>query len=216
MSDLPLSEPDPHTLDRFRNGDLSALAVVFKLYGAPVYRLARRMMGNQADAEDATQEIFLRAFEQADKFQGRSNLFTWLYRLAVRHCLNRIKQRRRRDVREHLSATNDQWARRETAPSPVEHLVIKEQSEFLDALLQSLPPNYRACILLREVQGLSYARIAEHLEIPIGTVMSRLARARQVLRERIEQSQESRTPPGITPANGLSNTLEERAGDELR
>lgn len=216
MSDLPPNEPDPRTLDRFRKGDLTALAVVFKLYGTPVYRLARRMMGNQADAEDATQEIFLRTFEQADKFHGRSSLFTWLYRLAVRHCLNELKRRRRRDVREHALTDGDQLAYRETARSPLEHLVVKEESEFLDALLQSLAPNYRACILLREVQGLSYAEIAEHLEIPIGTVMSRLARARQVLRERLEQSDENWTPPGITPAGGLSNTLEERAGDGLR
>jgi RNA polymerase sigma-70 factor (ECF subfamily) len=216
LTDLPPNEPDPRTLDRFRKGDLTALAAVFKLYGTPVYRLARRMMGNQADAEDATQEIFLRAFEQADKFHGRSSLFTWLYRLAARHCLNKLKRRRRRDVREHLSADGGHWAHQETAPSPLEHLVVKEQSEFLDALLRSLPPNYRACILLREVQGLSYAGIAEHLEIPIGTVMSRLARARQVLRERLQQSEENRTPPGITPAGGLSNTLEERAGDGLR
>ena len=69
-------------------------------------------MGNEADAEDATQEVFIRAFEQAHKFDGRSGLFTWLYRLAVRHCLNRIKQRKRREHHERAAFSDLRLAQR--------------------------------------------------------------------------------------------------------
>jgi RNA polymerase sigma-70 factor (ECF subfamily) len=93
---------------------------------------------------------------------------------------------------------------------------VKEQAELVDGLLQSLPPEYRACLLLREVEGLTYAQIAEHLEIPIGTVMSRLSRGRQELRDRLRAAQKQAESPGIEPAGRLSKTSEDPSGDELR
>lgn len=188
MSDLLPREPDADTLARFRNGDVTALAAVFRLYGGQVHRLARKMLGNPDDAEDATQEIFIRAFEQAAKFHGRSGLFTWLYRLAVRHCLNKMKGIRRREAHERRASQEGRTEQVSAAPSPLARLIDNERNEVVAELLQSLPPHYRSCLLLREVDGLSYSQIAEVLEIPAGTVMSRLARARRTLRARLPDS----------------------------
>ncbi len=192
MSESQPNEVDVYTLDRFREGDISALSELFKLYGPRVHRLTRRMMGNQADADDATQEIFVRAHEQAAKFDGRSGLFTWLYRLAVRHCLNKIKQRRRGNGFERLSPEVLEASLPASTESPGDRLITTEQAVVLDAMLQSLPPNQRACLLLREVEELSYAQIGELLEVPIGTVMSRLARAREALREKLRPAGKNR------------------------
>lgn len=175
------NEPDARTLARLRSGDIGALATIYELLGPRVYRLSRRIISNQADAEDATQEVFIRAFEQAAKFDGRSRFSTWLYRLAVHHCLNKAKQRDRKRASEHRAAELLEHACDQSTVSPLERVVGKEQSELLDNLLKSLPTNYRACLVLREFEDLSYAEVAEILQIPVGTVMSRLSRAREQL-----------------------------------
>ncbi|MHC4066209.1 MAG: RNA polymerase sigma factor [Planctomycetota bacterium] len=215
MSDHPPSEPDQYTLAQFRAGDITGLSTIFKLYGPRVYRLAGKILGNQADAEDATQEVFIRAFEQAHGFQGRSSLFTWLYRLAVRHCLNKIKQRKRAESRELATLAPPQGASEDEAGSPLENLSDQEESEVLRQVLQLLPAPYRACLVLREIEELTYAQIAGLLEIPVGTVMSRLARARRVLRANFQRARETRLPFGNSARVPVVQSVEERARDDL-
>ena len=210
MSGSLPNNTDPNTLARLKAGDMTALGAVFKLYGLRVYRLVRRMMGNEADAVDATQEIFVRAFEQAHKFDGRSEFYTWLYRLAVWHCLNKLKQRKRADANLRSASAGVWAARQESTPTPLENLIAEEQSGLLDRAVLLLPPNYRACLVLREVEGLSYAQIATYLEIPVGTVMSRLARARRTLRANLIESLNEGTP-GNNAIASVVQTREERA-----
>lgn len=215
MPDPLPSEPDPSVLARLRSGDITALSTIFELYGTRVHHLARKMMGNEADAEDVTQEIFVRAFEHADKFQGRSGFYTWLYRLGVRHCLNRIKQLRRSETCTHSAFREFHNAQHGSAPSPVECSSVKERNELVDRLVQSLPGHYRACLVLREVDGLSYAQIAELLEVPVGTVMSRLARARYTLRARLTGSVIGRRTRGNNGDAPIVQIREERSRDDL-
>lgn len=173
-------------------------------------------MGNTPDAEDATQEIFIRAFEQAHRFDGRSGLYTWLYRLAVRQCLTRIKQRRSADRHARAAATDARFASgRGSVRSPIERANDREQSEFADRLLQSLPGHYRACLVLREIEGLSYARIAALLDLPPGTVMSRLSRARRILRRRLQCADADRADTGNRIAAGVVQGLEEPTRDDV-
>ena len=157
-------------------------------------------MGNQADAEDATQEAFLRAFKHAGKFDGRSRFSTWLYRLTLHHCLNKVQQRDRKRASEHRAAELLERAYDQSAASPLERIAHKEQSEFLDNVLEALPDKYRTCLVLREVGGMSYGEIAEILEIPVGTVMSRLSRAREQVRDRLlemeQKGDRQRNKPG--------------------
>lgn len=215
LADPTSSEPDELTLTRLKQGDIGALARVFELFALRVHRLSRRMIGNQADAEDVTQEVFLRVFEQAGKFDGRCRFSTWLYRLAVRHCLNRIKQRDRRTAAESRAHDHAERNREPMVRSPSERLVVQDELVLVDQLLASLPPHYRACIVLREIEDLSYAQIAELLEIPVGTVMSRLARARQSLRARLAESREERPLAGNSPARAVVQNTEEQTPHDL-
>ena len=170
-------ELDRATLEKLVAGDRDALARCFREHGARVWRLARALLGQAADADDATQEIFLRVREKAATFAGRSTFAAWLRRLAVNHCLNRLKARRRRDdrieERERDLDELDALAR----PSPCSF----ETSEALERALDWLPADQRVVLVLRELDGLSYREIAEAVDVPIGTVMSRLARARERL-----------------------------------
>ena len=215
MSDIPPIEPDERTLRGFRQGDMAALASVFELYGPRVFRLARRMMGNQADAEDATQEIFIRAHERAHRFNGRSKLYTWIYRLAVWHCLNKIKERRRRLRLAPAASAGAPSEPATVARSPLESMGDDELSRALDREMRSLPPHYRACLVLREVEGMSYARISELLEIPAGTVMSRLARARRLLRANLRGRRENGPPVGNETDSSVVQTAKECEHDDV-
>ena len=194
MADSRSREPDARTLDRLRSGDAAALAPVFELFGLRVHRTALRMMGNQADAEDVTQEIFLRVLEQANRFDGRSRFSTWLYRLAVRHCLNRIRQRGRRTAAEDEAGARRARRGLTRDASPIERLTAQDDLALVDRLLSGLSPHYRACVVLREIEGFSYAEIAELLELPIGTVMSRLSRARALLSSQLSEYRDQGAP----------------------
>ena len=213
MTTSATHEPDERTLRKLRAGDVAALESLFTLFGLRVHRLASRMMGSAADAEDATQEIFLRAFEQADKFDGRSRFSTWLYRLAVRHCLNKLRSRRRRRVAEHAAAED---ARVEgNSDSAGWRAEQNDDLALATELLVSLPPNHRACIVLREVEGLNYTEMAELLEVPVGTVMSRLARARQVLRVRHAEISENDPRGGNARSAGGVQRTEGSVDDDV-
>lgn len=187
MTSILTNEPDARLLARLGGGDIGALAAIFELLGPYVYRLSFRLMGNHADAEDTTQEVFIRVFEHASKFDGRSRFSTWIYTMTLRHCLNRIQQRSRRAATEREMAGHAQRGRNRAHQPALERLLLMEEIEFVDEMLESLSAPYRACIVLREIEGLSYAQIAEILDIPLGTVMSRLARARRMLRTRVRQ-----------------------------
>jgi RNA polymerase sigma-70 factor (ECF subfamily) len=163
---------------RCRSGDIGGIEAAFRVYGARVFRLCRGLLGSDADAEDATQEVFLRVLEKARRFDGRSMFSTWLYRLTVNLCLNERKARSRRHARTAPLGDGDVA---DGAPSPVEASGAREARDRVDALLAALSPDHRAVLVLRELDGFSYAQIGEVLGIPVGTVMSRLLRARRRL-----------------------------------
>jgi len=166
------SEIDESTLRRLAGGDPAALADCFRVHGARVWRLARALLGQAADADDATQEIFLRVREKAAGFGGRGSFSGWLRRLAVNHCLNLLARRRSRQERVE-ALEPDSLA----VPAPV----ALDTLDSLERALARLPDDQRAALALREIEGLSYREIAGTLAIPIGTVMSRIARARERL-----------------------------------
>jgi len=183
---------EPEDLARCRAGDPRGLAAVYDVVGDRVYRLCRGVLGNDADAEDAAQEVLLRVLEKARSFDGRSRFSTWVYRLTVNHALN---FRRQRDRRRPASLEAGLEERHATEPSPADAAARSEAHEALDRLLAALPDDARAILSLREVEALSYREIAAALDVPVGTVMSRLARARaRLLRagEKMEIMMESR------------------------
>lgn len=166
---------DPSLAQGLRRGSPDALAEVYRLHGAAVHRLCLRILGRATEAEDATQEVFVRLLERASTFEGRSALRTWIHRLTVNHCLHRLEKERRRDAEalptDLLSGD----------PSPVEAAERGESRERLATLLARLPIDLRVALVLREIEQLSVREIAETLGIPEGTVLSRLFRARERL-----------------------------------
>jgi RNA polymerase sigma-70 factor (ECF subfamily) len=167
----------PTDLARLRNGDPRGLEAAYRLVGAQVQRTCLALLGNRHDAEDATQEVFLKAFERAGQFAGTSRFTTWLYRLTVNHCLHR---KERAEIRRAapLEAVEMQHAL-STEPSPADAAGTREAYALVVARLARLTDEHRTILVLREIDELSYEQIAEVLSIPVGTVMSRLARARE-------------------------------------
>jgi RNA polymerase sigma-70 factor (ECF subfamily) len=169
-------------LERVRRGDQAAYRGVVERYQGRLFAVARGILRDGDEASDVVQETFLRAYLRLATFHEGSQLFTWLYRIAVNLCLDRIRRRRREaaalyDAR--LDRADVGLGRGER--SPFEQHAAAELSQRLLAALDGLPPAHRAVIVLREVEGLSYAEIARAVGCPVGTVMSRLFHARRKL-----------------------------------
>jgi RNA polymerase sigma-70 factor (ECF subfamily) len=172
---------DEALVRRAKAGDREAFGGLVDRFQAPVYRVVRGILSDPADAEDVAQEAFLRAYESLPKFRGESGFFTWLYRIAVNEAL---RARKRRSFARIEAVPEAEAPRPETpdedGPSPA----------ALERLLGKLSDEFRAIVVLRDLEGLSYQEIAETLEIPMGTVESRLFRARRDLRELWRKSKE--------------------------
>lgn len=179
MSPSPAPGELAAAIERCRAGDVAGLAVLYRAFGERVYRVCRSILGQAADAEDAAQEVFLRVFDKIKTFDGRSALGTWIYRVAVNHCLN-LKQSWRRLPRLLLGEAEGSALALGLVDGSRNQRAVDDR-DAADALLSLLPTDQRAVLALREIEGLDYRSIAEVLDVPIGTVMSRLARARAAL-----------------------------------
>lgn len=160
-----------------QKGDRAAQRQLFESTHERVYRLAVRMVGQQ-EAADVTQQTFLQAFRKVGQFAGRSKLATWIYRIAVNEALQHIRRKKRHAATSLEFEPVDDSANRETAA---------DMRDALDAALVDIEPELRAVFLLREVDELPYCEIAELLDIPEGTVGSRLNRARRELQARLNE-----------------------------
>lgn len=168
-----MDDPGPEVLDAARRGDAAALETVLRTLHPRVWAIARRLLGNEADAADATQEALISIVRGLPGFDGRSAFGTWAHRVATNACLDELRRRRRRPV-----ADEDPD---EHGPDPGDPIGSTEQRIDLEAALGELSDEHRVVLVLREVGGHDYAEIAELLDLPIGTVRSRLARARRHL-----------------------------------
>ena len=158
---------------------------------ASLYSTARRLTGNQADAEDLVQETFLKAFRSYESFQEGTNLRAWLFRILTNSHINRYRAKQRRPAETELDDLDDLYLYRRFRPAAgversAEETLMESFSEAeVVAAVEALPDIYRMAVLLADVEGFSYAEIAEILEIPIGTVMSRLHRGRKALQKEL-------------------------------
>ena len=169
-----------------RRGDGAAFRRLFDRHRDRVYRLAFRFTGSPDDADDATQEIFVRVFERIESFRGESPFSTWLYKVAVRHCLNR-----RRSARDEpgLDATEAEPAGRE---DPLDACLRREREGRALGAVAGLPEGLKAVFLLVSLEGLSYTEAAEALDLSVEAVRMRMSRARRELKQQL-------TDEGITP-----------------
>lgn len=162
-----------------------------RTHGPMIYTLAVRLTGHTAEGQDLAQETFVKAFEHFAQFRGDSAVRTWLYRICVNTWKNRVRYEKRRFFWQHVSldsgAEDAPKADAFAAPQPtLENRMEKiERHEQLHRALAALPEQDKAIVVLRDMEERSYEEIAEFLEIPLGTVKSRLARGRERLRQRL-------------------------------
>jgi RNA polymerase sigma-70 factor (ECF subfamily) len=183
----PVAEPAGDSAEfvgRLRAGDRRAFEELVRLQQHRVYGLALRMLGNAAEAQDVAQEVFLRAHRGLGAFRGDAKLSTWLYTIASRLCLNRLTGSQHR-LAHHGDETLARLA--DARPGPDQALERGELEEALHRAIAELPEERRIVVILRDVEGLTYEEIAEVLALPVGTVRSRLHRARLDLKEKLER-----------------------------
>jgi RNA polymerase sigma-70 factor (ECF subfamily) len=175
---------DASLVDRLQRGDPRAFEDLVIAYQHRVFSVALRMLGNRAEAEDLAQEVFVRVHRAIGEFRGEAKLSTWLYAIASRLCLNRLTSGERRLARQG-EETLIRLASSDVGPADE-----AERSELESALhraIAELGEDRRIVVVLRDLEGLSYEEIAAALELELGTVRSRLHRARMDLREKLER-----------------------------
>jgi RNA polymerase sigma-70 factor (ECF subfamily) len=174
----------PRFLDRLRAGDAPAFEELVMTYQHRVFGVALRMLGNRAEAEEVAQEAFVRAHRALGRFRGDAKLSTWLYAITSRLCLNRLASGERRMARQGEDAL---LRLSDVGPRPDAALERRELETALGRAIAELPEDRRIVVVLRDLEGLSYEEIAEVLELTLGTVRSRLHRARAELKEKLER-----------------------------
>jgi RNA polymerase sigma-70 factor (ECF subfamily) len=188
-----VSEEDARILRGLRSGIEEAYEELIERYEQPVYGMVYRLLGNQSDACDVVQEVFLKVFRGVSAFREQSSLRTWLYRIAV----NEAHNHRRwfvRHCRREVSLEDDRGERPnslEYAPdpgrSPFDQALDSENRTLIEQALTRINPVFRTAVVLRDIQNLSYEEIAEILQVSLGTVKSRIVRGREALRRELTQ-----------------------------
>ena len=179
-------------VQRCADADEVACAELVAEHQRMVVQLATNLLGDREEALDLSQEVFLRVFSTIHRFRGQSSLRTWIYRIAVNQARNRHRFWRRRhradqvSIDQHIAAHGEFLSGRDSTPDRL--LAQKELAERLQQALDHLPFDQRTAIILREVDGLSYEEIAFSLGVAVGTVKSRLTRARQALRQELREA----------------------------
>jgi len=168
---------------------------LFERYSSMVSSLAFRILGDQQEALDVSQEVFLTIFRKMDSFRGESSLKTWIYRIAVHRAANRFRwwnRLRRRgtvSLEEHLAKNSEREFSGDLnsgIQSPEEALLQEEERAGIERLLLQLPVQQRIAVVMRDIEGLSYEEIAESMQINVGTVKSRIARGRETLKRHLK------------------------------
>jgi RNA polymerase sigma-70 factor (ECF subfamily) len=179
-------------VQRCAAGDEPACAELVAEHQRMVVQLAVNLLGDRDEALDLSQEVFLRVFRTIHRFRGQSSLRTWIYRIALNQAANRHRFWRRRhradqvSLDQHIAAHGDFQSGGESGPDRL--LAQKQLAEQLQHALDDLPFDQRSVVVLREIDGLSYEEIAFSLGVAVGTVKSRLTRARQALRHQLRDA----------------------------
>ncbi|MCI0724550.1 MAG: sigma-70 family RNA polymerase sigma factor [Acidobacteria bacterium] len=185
-------------VDRLQVGSDEAFETLIHLYQAPIYNVAYRILGDAAEASDAVQETFMKIFKGIKTFRGECGLKTWIYRIAISESLNRQRwwRRWRRHAPVSIDETTPGGARlvevTDSGPSPESAYAQLEMEQAVQRALDALGFEHRVVVVLRDIEGLSYDEISEMLGLSLGTVKSRLWRARSELKGRLESLLKSR------------------------
>jgi RNA polymerase sigma-70 factor (ECF subfamily) len=182
---------DQQLVERVQRGDKAAFDLLVAKYQRKIFRLLSRLIRDQAEIEDIAQEAFIKAYRALPNFRGDSAFYTWLYRIAINTAKNHLVSQGRRapttteaDIEE--AETFDDGDHLRDLNTPESMLLTKQVGEAVNRAIDELPEDLRTAIVLREIEGLSYEEIAESMSCPIGTVRSRIFRAREAIAQELK------------------------------
>jgi RNA polymerase sigma-70 factor (ECF subfamily) len=180
---------DQALVERVQQGDSKAFDLLVQKYQSRILKLIARFVRNPADVQDVAQEAFIKAYRALPNFRGESAFYTWLYRIAINTAKNHLVAAGRKtpsyavDVQEVEKYDASEWLKEYATPE--RELLADEIQVTVNNALEGLPPDLREAITLREIEGLSYEDIAQVMDCPIGTVRSRIFRAREAIDEKL-------------------------------
>ena len=176
-----MNEPDDTTLmEQCTQGDRQAFETLLIRYEKPVYNAAYRMLHSRDDAQDVTQTVFLKVYENLDQYDPKYRFFSWIYRIALNESVNVLKKTNRLEALDAETISDTR--------GPEQQASSEQVIKGVQTALMTIKPDYRSVVVLKHFLGCSYTEISEILEIPEKTVKSRLYTARQLLREQLEQN----------------------------
>ncbi|HEY4365928.1 MAG TPA: RNA polymerase sigma factor RpoE [Steroidobacteraceae bacterium] len=183
-------DTDQQLVERVQKGDRAAFDLLVRKYQHRVLKLVSRFVSDSAEAEDVAQEAFIKAYRALPAFRGDSAFYTWLYRIAINTAKNALVSNRRRPVDFNLDLQDpeqyERHARLKESDTPEGVLLTEEIRLVVEKALEQLPEDLRTAIVLRELEGLSYEEIAEAMDCPVGTVRSRIFRAREAIDKKLK------------------------------
>ncbi len=185
---MALSDGDDKLVKRAKKGDSRAFDLLVLKYQGRVAQLVSRYVNNAAEVEDVTQEAFIKAYRALPKFRGDSAFYTWLYRIAANAAKNHLVALGRRPTTDLALDDSESYevpGRLKDNESPDEVIMGQQLEAVISQAIDALPLELKAALTLREFEGLSYDEIAEVLECPIGTVRSRIFRAREAIDQKV-------------------------------
>jgi RNA polymerase sigma-70 factor (ECF subfamily) len=184
-----VEQSDLELVKRAQRGERGAFDLLVLRYQHKVVKLVARLLRDQTEAEDVAQEAFVKAYRALGSFRGDSAFYTWLYRIAINTVKNHLVAQGRRppsdDVEAEVAEQMDMGGRLREHATPERELLTDEIARTVQAALDDLPDDLRTAIVLREIEGMSYEEIADAMECPIGTVRSRIFRAREAIDKRL-------------------------------
>jgi len=187
-----IEDKDVELVAQAKAGDTAAFEQLIRQYERQIFRTANHITQNREDAEDITQDVFFKAYQKLDQFQGNSKFSTWLVRIAVNESLMRLRKRKTsktvsmdQDVETEEGSIPRDFA--EWRPNPEQNFSQAEMAEILQKTIAGLPPGFRTVFTLRDIENLSTEETAEALGLSVPAVKSRLLRARLQLRERLSR-----------------------------
>jgi RNA polymerase sigma-70 factor (ECF subfamily) len=190
----PTAEPpgDADLIQRAQGGDGDAYGKLVVKYQDLVYNAVYRMVGREDEAADIAQEAFVKGWRALGSFEGRAQFGTWIYRIAINACISDrrgMKRRKATSLNSAMRGSDDEEGGLDVAdgaPEPAEQLVDRENVRLVQEAIGEMEPEFRTMIVMRDMEGRPYEEIAAVLEVPVGTVRSRLHRARQALKDKLK------------------------------